>query len=95
VYSSGVTLNGQPTTYGYVNGSYLFALNNADQSVGQNGAVNFQTTSASNGSLITKTSNSQVTLASGNSYKLRAVIGRLQSSSTWAQFRWYDVTNSA
>jgi len=93
--SGNITLNGQPTTYGYVNGSYLFALNNADQSVGQNGAVNFQTTSASNGSLITKTSNSQITLASGNSYKLRAVIGRLQSSSTWAQFRWYDVTNSA
>jgi hypothetical protein len=86
ISAGNITVNGQPTTYGYVNGSYLFAINNTDQSVGQNGAVNFQTTSASNGSLITKTSNSQITLASGNSYKLRAVIGRLQSSSTWAQF---------
>jgi hypothetical protein len=92
--ANSVTVSGQPTTYGYVNGSYLFAYNNADQSsVGQNGAVNFQVTSVNNGSLITKTSNSQITLKAGNTYILRAVIGRLQSSSTWAQFKWYDVTN--
>lgn len=96
VSATGVIVNGQLTTYGVVNGSYLFAVNNADQtSIGQNGAVNFQTTSASNGSLITKTSNSQVTLTAGYTYKLKAVIGRLASSSTWAQFRWYDVTNGA
>jgi hypothetical protein len=96
ISATGVIVNGQLTTYGVVNGSYLFAVNNADQtSIGQNGAVNFQTTSASNGSLITKTSNSQVTLTAGYTYKLKAVIGRLASSSTWAQFRWYDVTNGA
>jgi hypothetical protein len=96
ISATGVTINGQLTTYGVVNGSYLFAVNNADQtSIGQNGAVNFQTTSASNGSLITKTSNSQVTLTAGYTYKLKAVIGRLTSSSSWAQFRWYDVTNGA
>jgi len=95
VTARSIVVNGQPTTYGYVNGSYLFAVNNADQVVGQNGAVNFQTTSSSNGSLINKISNSQITLTGGNTYKLKAVIGRLQSNSTWAQFKWYDVTNSA
>jgi len=95
VSAGNVFVNGALTSYGVVNGSYLFAYNNADQSVGQNGAVNFQITNASNGSLITKTSNSQITLTAGNTYKLKAVIGRLVSSSTWAQFRWYDVTNSA
>ena len=96
VSANSITVAGQPTTYGYVNGSYLFAYNNADQtSVGLAGAVNFQVTSVNNGSLITKTSNSQVTLTAGNTYILRAVIGRLTSSSTWAQFKWYDVTNGA
>jgi len=96
ITAGNVLINGALTSYGYVNGSYLFAYNNADQaSVGQNGAVNFQVTSSSNGSLITKTSNSQITLAGGNTYALKAVIGRLASSSTWAQFRWYDVTNGA
>ena len=90
-----VIINGQPTTYGYVNGAYLLAQNTTDQSVGLNVAVNFQTTSASNGSIITKTSNSQVTLTAGNTYKLEGIIRRLSSSSTWAAFRWYDVTNSA
>ena len=95
VYAGNITVNGQPTTYGYVNGAYLLAQNNADQSAGQNVAVNFQTTSASNGSIITKTSNSQVTLTGGNTYKLEAIVRRLTSSSTWGTFRWYDVTNAA
>ena len=90
-----VIVNGQPTTYGYVNGAYLLAQNNVDQSAGQNVAINFQTTSASNGSIINKISNTQVTLTAGNTYKLEGIVRRLQSSSTWAQFRWYDVTNSA
>ena len=87
-------INGQPTSFGVVNGSYLFAQNNADQTVGQNVAVNFQVTNASNGSLINKISNTQVTLTAGNTYKLEAVVRRMQSSSTWGAFRWYDVTNS-
>jgi len=95
VYTTGVTLNGQPTTYGYVNGAYLLAQNTSDQSTGQNVAVNFQTTNASNGSIITKPSNSQVTLTAGNTYKLEAIVRRLTSSSTWGAFRWYDVTNAA
>ena len=90
-----LTVNGQPTTYGYVNGAYLLAQNTTDQSVGLNDVVNFQTTIASNGSIITKTSNSRVTLTAGNTYKLEGIIRRLSSSSTWAAFRWYDVTNSA
>jgi hypothetical protein len=89
-----VTVNGQPTTYGNVNGSYLFVQNNADQSTGQNVAVAFQTTNASNGSLITKTSNTQVTLTAGNTYKLEGIIRRMTSSSTSGAFRWYDVTNA-
>jgi len=93
--ATSIIVNGQPTTYGYVNGAYLLAQNNADQSAGQNVAVNFQTTSASNGSIITKTSNSQVTLTGGNTYKLEAIVRRLTSSSTWGAFRWYDVTNAA
>jgi hypothetical protein len=89
-----VTVNGQPTTYGNVNGSYLFVQNNADQSTGQNVAVAFQTTNASNGSLITKTSNTQVTLTAGNTYKLEGIVRRMTSSSTSGAFRWYDVTNA-
>jgi len=95
VVATSVIVNGQPTTYGYVNGAYLLAQNTTDQSVGLNGVVNFQTTNASNGSIITKTSNSQVTLAAGNTYKLEAIVRRLTSSSTWGAFRWYDVTNAA
>ena len=95
VSAGNVIVNGQPTTYGYVNGAYLLAQNNADQSAGQNVAINFQTTSASNGSIINKISNTQVTLTAGNTYKLEAIIRRMTSSSTWGQFRWYDVTNSA
>jgi len=90
-----VIVNGQPTTYGVVNGSYLLAQNNAEQtSVGNGTAISFQTTSASNGSLITKGSNTQVTLTAGNTYKLEAIIRRFTSTSTWGAFRWYDVTNS-
>ena len=95
VSAGNVIVNGQPTTYGYVNGAYLLAQNTTDQSVGLNGVVNFQTTNASNGSIITKTSNSQVTLAAGNTYKLEAIVRRLTSSSTWGAVRWYDVTNAA
>jgi hypothetical protein len=90
-----LTVNGQPTTYGYVNSSYLLAQNNAEQTgVGNGTAISFQTTSASNGSLITKGSNTQVTLTAGNTYKLEAIIRRFTSTSTWGAFRWYDVTNS-
>jgi len=90
-----LTVNGQPTTYGVVNGSYLLAQNNAEQTgVGNGTAISFQTTSASNGSLITKGSNTQVTLTAGNTYKLEAIIRRFTSTSTWGAFRWYDVTNS-
>ena len=92
---SNLTINGQPTTYGYVNGSYLFASNNTDQgSVGNGTAIAFQTTNTSNGSLISKGSNTQVTLTAGNAYKLEAIIRRFTSNSTWGTFRWYDVTNS-
>jgi hypothetical protein len=92
---SAVTVNGQPTTYGNVNGSYLFASNNADQSnVGNGTAVIFQSSNASNGSLIIKGSNTQVTLTAGNTYKMEAIIRRFQSSNTWGTFKWYDVTNS-
>ena len=90
-----LTVNGQPTTYGVVNSSYLLAQNNAEQTgVGNGTAISFQTTSASNGSLITKGSNTQVTLTAGNTYKLEAIIRRFTSTSTWGSFRWYDVTNS-
>jgi hypothetical protein len=92
---SNLTINGQPTTYGYVNGSYLFASNNTDQgSVGNGTAIAFQTTNTSNGSLISKGSNTQVTLTAGNAYKLEAIIRRFTSNSSWGTFRWYDVTNS-
>ena len=95
ISATNIIVNGQPTTYGYVNGAYLLAQNTSDQSTGQNVAVNFQTTNASNGSIITKPSNSQVTLTAGNTYKLEAIVRRLTSSSTWGAFRWYDVTNAA
>jgi hypothetical protein len=36
-----------------------------------------------------------VTLTGGNTYKLEAIVRRLQSSSTWSTFRWYNVTNAA
>ena len=74
----------------------MFASNNADQSnVGNGTAIIFQTTNASNGSLIIKGSNTQVTLTAGNTYKMEAIIRRFQSNSTWGTFKWYDVTNSA
>ena len=94
---SDLTLNGSRiNANGIITKSYLFAQNNADQSgVGNGTAVIFQTTNASNGSLITKGSNTQVTLTAGNTYKMEAIIRRFQSSNTWGTFRWYDVTNSA
>jgi hypothetical protein len=96
VTAGNVIINGQTVELtGAVNGAYLLAQNTTDQSVGLNGVVNFQTTNASNGSIINKISNSQVTLAAGNTYKLEAIVRRLTSSSTWGAFRWYDVTNAA
>jgi hypothetical protein len=94
---SDLTLNGSKiNANGVITKSYLFAQNNADQSnVGNGTAINFQQTNASNGSLITKGSNTQVTLTAGNTYKMEAIIRRFQSSNTWGSFRWYDVTNSA
>jgi hypothetical protein len=73
----------------------LFASNNIDQNgVGNGTAISFQTTRASNGSLITKTSNTQVTLTGGKTYKMEAIIRRFTSNSSWGTFRWYDVTNA-
>ena len=84
------------TATGSISASYLVAQNNADQnSVGNGTALAFQTTLASSGSLITKGSNTQITLAAGQSYKLEGIVRRFTSSSTWGAFQWYDVTNSA
>jgi len=89
-------LSGQTlTATGLINSSYLLAQNNADQNSVTNGvAVAFQTTVASNGTLITKGSNTQFTLTAGQTYKLEAIIRRFGSSSSWGAFRFYDVTNS-
>jgi hypothetical protein len=93
---SNITLNGQPTTYGVVNGSYLFATNTSDQNnIASGTAVIFQNTGFSLGTAITKLSNTQVTLAAGNSYKLEGIFRSVISNSTWATFQWYDVTNAA
>lgn len=84
------------TATGSISGSYLYAQNSADQTGVVNGtAVNFQTTLASSGSLITKGSNTQFTVTSGQTYKLEAIVRRFTSNSSWGAFRWYDVTNSA
>ena len=96
VYAGNVIVNGQPTTYGVVNGSYLFATNTSDQNnIASGTAVIFQNTGFSLGTAITKLSNTQVTLAAGNSYKLEGIFRSVVSNSTWATFQWYDVTNAA
>jgi hypothetical protein len=95
ISANNFVINGQTlTATGLINSSYLLAQNNADQTAGQDVAVNFQTTDTSNGSLINKISNSQVTLTAGNTYKLEGIVRRMTSSSTWGAFRWYDVTNT-
>ena len=75
--------------------SMLFVQNNAVQTgVTQYTAVSFQQTNFSNGSLINQISNTRFTLRGGHSYKLEATMRRIESSSTWAAFQWYDVTNA-
>ena len=90
-----VYLNGALTSFGYVNGSVLVAVNTADQTATQNAAVSFPTNQYSVGTAITKTSNTQFTLAAGNTYKLKFTASRLVSSSSWGAFQWYSVTDSA
>jgi hypothetical protein len=57
--------------------------------------LSFPTTGSSNGTNITKTSNTQIKLKGSNTYRLKGLIVRFASSSTWGVFQWYDVTNSA
>jgi len=96
VITNGVTMNGLPTTFGILNNGYLYAYNTVDQgSVSQNVALTFPTTGSSNGTSITKTSNTQIKLKGSNTYRLKGLIVRFASSSTWGVFQWYDVTNSA
>ena len=76
------------TATGSIGGSYLYAQNSADQnSVGNGTAVSFQTTLASSGSLITKGSNTQITVTAGQSYKLEGIVRRFSSNSTWGSFQ--------
>jgi hypothetical protein len=97
VSAANLVLNGQEiTASGIVNASYLFAINNSNQTgLAANGAVAFQTTQANNGSLINKISNTQVTLTGNNTYRLEGIIKRNSSDNTWSTFQWYDVTNGA
>ena len=97
ITAANLVLNGQEiTASGIVNASYLFAINDSNQTgLAANGAVAFQTTQANNGSLINKISNTQVTLTGNNTYRLEGIIKRNSSDNTWSQFQWYDVTNGA
>ena len=96
IYTNSVNLNGLPTTFGILNNGYLYAYNTADQgSVSQNVALSFPTSGSSYGTTISKLSNTQIRLKGGNTYRLKGLIVRFASSSTWGVFQWYDVTNSA
>ena len=94
---SNIIVNGQPTTYGVVNGSRLLATTNTggDVAVTAGGAVPFSNSVYSVGSLITQPTTSTFTLQPGWTYKLKFTASRFVSSNTWGQFQWYSVTDSA
>lgn len=78
--------------------SRLQAIQNAIQTgVTSNTAIAFQTTLFTSGSSITKTSNTQITLAAGKTYRLTASLtwSGVGSGAAFTRGQWYNVTGSA
>jgi hypothetical protein len=97
VIATGVVVNGQPTTYGVVNGSYLKYTRTASQSVSANSVIVCNVSESSSGTAVSvNTSTGQVTLTAGT-YRLRGTAGTTVGSAaaSFVGYGWYNETTSA
>ena len=98
VSAGNVIINGQPTTYGVVNGNYAKYTRTASQSVSANSVIVCNVSESTSGSGISvNTSTGQVTLTAGKTYRLRGTAGTTVGSAAGSLlgYGWYNETTSA